>query len=47
MHKSKEYFERAMAAGADGYLLKQYADTDLSAAISTVLQGNTYISPLK
>jgi len=46
MHKSKEYFERAMAAGADGYLLKQHADTDLPTAISTVLQGGTYISPL-
>jgi DNA-binding NarL/FixJ family response regulator len=45
MHKSKEYFERAMAAGANGYLLKQYADTALHTAISVIRQGGTYISP--
>ena len=46
MHKSNEYFERAMAAGANGYLLKQHADTDLPLAIASVLKGETYISPL-
>ncbi len=46
MHKSQEYLERAMAAGANGYLLKQHADTALPHAITTVMKGGTYISPL-
>jgi len=46
MHKSQEYFERAMSAGANGYLLKQHADTALPMAITTIMKGGTYISPL-
>jgi DNA-binding NarL/FixJ family response regulator len=34
----------AIAAGADGYLLKEDADKDLFAAIDTVLEGKIYIS---
>jgi DNA-binding NarL/FixJ family response regulator len=46
MHKSQEHISRALAAGADGYLLKENAYTDLIAAIDTIRQGRTYISHL-
>jgi DNA-binding NarL/FixJ family response regulator len=46
MHKSKEHVSRALAAGADGYLLKENAYTDLIVAIDTIRQGKTYISHL-
>jgi DNA-binding NarL/FixJ family response regulator len=44
MHRDEEFMYQAIAAGADGYLLKDDADTDLFAAIDTVLQGKLYIS---
>jgi DNA-binding NarL/FixJ family response regulator len=46
MHREKEYLHRAMSAGADGYMLKEDADTELFSAINTIRQGGTYISPL-
>jgi len=46
MHKDKEYFYQAISAGADGYLLKEDADTELSSAIETIRHGRFYISPL-
>jgi DNA-binding NarL/FixJ family response regulator len=46
MHKSKEYFYQAISAGADGYLLKEDADTELSSAIKTIRRGKIYVSPL-
>ncbi len=46
MHREKEYLHRAMAVGADGYMLKEDADTELFSAITTIRQGGTYISPL-
>lgn len=46
MHKSKEYLHRAISAGADGYLLKENASRDLVAAIETIRDDNTYISPI-
>jgi DNA-binding NarL/FixJ family response regulator len=36
----------ALTAGAEGYLLKQDADTELFAAIEKIRQGEHYISPL-
>lgn len=45
MHKSKQYFYNAMAAGADGYLMKDDSDQELLIAIEKVLSGKTYISP--
>lgn len=46
MHRSKEYLQQALAIGVDGYLLKEEADVALFAAIETVRQGKTYVSPL-
>jgi len=46
MHKNKEYLYQAISAGADGYLLKEDADTELSSAIQTIRRGRIYISPL-
>jgi DNA-binding NarL/FixJ family response regulator len=46
MHKDKEYLYQAISAGANGYLLKEDADTELSTAIETVRRGRNYISPL-
>ena len=45
MHKNKQYFYNAMAAGADGYLMKDDSDKELSVAIDKVLSGKNYISP--
>jgi DNA-binding NarL/FixJ family response regulator len=46
MHKDKEYLYHAISAGADGYLLKEDADTELFSAIETIRHGGNYISPL-
>jgi DNA-binding NarL/FixJ family response regulator len=46
MHKDKEYLYHAFAAGAEGYLLKEDADTELLNAIETLKKGGTYVSPL-
>ena len=46
MHKDKEYVFYAISAGAEGYLLKEDADTELFAAVETIRQGGHYISPL-
>ena len=46
MHNNKEYLQEAMAIGADGFLLKEGADTELIGAIGKILKGETYITPL-
>ncbi|MGA1869591.1 MAG: response regulator [bacterium] len=46
MHKDKEYVYSAISAGAEGYLLKEDADTELFAAIKKIRQEEYYISPL-
>jgi len=46
MHNNVEYMAEAIGAGADGYMLKQDAYTDLLTAIATVCQGQSYLSPL-
>jgi two-component system response regulator NreC len=46
MHKDKEFFRKAMANGADGYLLKEDADLALHAAIRAIRGGSTFVSPL-
>ncbi len=46
MHKRKEYLHAAISAGAAGYLLKEDADIELSAAIERVRSGKIYVSPL-
>lgn len=39
------YAERALRAGAGGYVMKAEAATTVMAAIRTVLKGQTYLSP--
>lgn len=46
MHKDKEHLYYALWAGAEGYLLKEDADSELFSAIKTIRQGGVYISPL-
>ena len=46
MHKDKEYLYHALAAGADGYILKEDTDNELLAAIKSIRKGDVYISPL-
>lgn len=46
MHKDKEHLLHAISAGAEGYLLKEDADTELFSAIKKIRQGGVYISPL-
>jgi DNA-binding NarL/FixJ family response regulator len=46
MHKRKEYLYHCLSAGAEGYLLKEDADTELYAAIKKVQEGGVYISPI-
>ncbi len=46
MHKDNEYVDYAFSAGAEGYLLKDDADSELLLAIDTLRKGGTYISPL-
>ena len=46
MHRSKEYLLQAMAAGVDGYVLKEDADTALHTAIQKIRRGKNYYSPL-
>ena len=46
MHKKKEFIQQAMVAGADGYLLKEDADTELLKAVKTIREGDKFISSL-
>jgi DNA-binding NarL/FixJ family response regulator len=44
MHNDADYLFETIAAGADGYLLKDDAEKDLFFAIDMVTQGRVYIS---
>lgn len=44
MHHTTEYIQRALEAGAAGYLLKDSAGAELVAAIRAVHNGQRYIS---
>jgi DNA-binding NarL/FixJ family response regulator len=46
MHKKKDYLDNAIAAGVDGYLLKEDAPKELLNAIEKIRQGMMYVSPL-
>ncbi|MGY0197736.1 response regulator [Leptothrix sp. BB-4] len=46
MHDGTEYVQRAMAAGARGYVLKDAPSSEIVAAIRTVHAGGTYLSPV-
>ncbi|MFQ5328631.1 MAG: response regulator [Thermodesulfobacteriota bacterium] len=45
MHDDREYLSQAIAAGADGYLLKSAAGKELFTALDTIIDGAFYISP--
>ncbi len=45
MHASPVFATEALQAGANGYLLKQSAASELPHAIDTVLKGQTYLTP--
>lgn len=44
MHDELIYAERAMRAGANGYIMKQEATEKVLVAIRTILQGKVYLS---
>ena len=46
MHKSREYLEESLAAGAEGYVVKETLDLELLPAIAALRNGGTYISKL-
>lgn len=43
MHDDSYYVEQAIAAGADGYLLKENADTLMIDAVERILDGQQYL----
>jgi DNA-binding NarL/FixJ family response regulator len=46
MHKDMDFLQEAIAAGADGYLLKEDAEKEIFSAIETIRQRKPYVSPL-
>jgi len=45
MHQDTVYARRAVAAGADGYVVKHSAASELVLAVRAALRGQTFISP--
>jgi two-component system response regulator NreC len=45
MHENPMFAQRALAAGAIGFVLKELADEELSAAIHCAARGEQYLSP--
>jgi DNA-binding NarL/FixJ family response regulator len=45
VQSSAPYLKKARALGADGYVLKVYANEQLPEAVSAVLGGKTFFSP--
>jgi DNA-binding NarL/FixJ family response regulator len=45
MHPEEQFAERALAAGADGYIAKETVSRNLEKAIQTVVGGRKYVSP--
>lgn len=44
MHDERFYAERALKAGAKGYIMKEEAETSVTTAINTVMRGDIYLS---
>jgi DNA-binding NarL/FixJ family response regulator len=44
VHDEYEYAERALSAGARGYVMKQRPGTELVRALRTILNGDVYMS---
>lgn len=45
MHTEEQYIDRALHAGAAGYLIKDSATGELEFALRAVAQGDSYLSP--
>jgi DNA-binding NarL/FixJ family response regulator len=45
MDRDKECLDCVLAAGAEGYVLKQNANTEIFSAVERIKQGGIYISP--
>ncbi|MDP1692863.1 MAG: response regulator transcription factor [Burkholderiaceae bacterium] len=45
MHLNEEYIRRALAAGADGYMVKDSAPSELLVAVQAVMARRHYLSP--
>ncbi|MDN5869772.1 MAG: response regulator transcription factor [Nitrococcus sp.] len=45
MYSAEEYVQRALKAGATGYILKSSATTELELAINAAVAGKTFLSP--
>jgi DNA-binding NarL/FixJ family response regulator len=46
MYGEREYLDKAISTGAEGYLLKSDIAAELENAITTIRRGNHYISPI-
>ena len=46
MHRSREYLQKALAAGARGYVVKEDSGRDLIRAIRKIRRGGSYLSPM-
>ena len=45
MHLNEDYIRRALSAGADGYMVKDSAPSELTVAVQGVMAGSNYLSP--
>jgi DNA-binding NarL/FixJ family response regulator len=46
MHKDRDFLQQAIAAGANGYLLKEDAEQEVFSAIEAIRAKKMYVSPL-
>lgn len=45
MHDDLQYLQKALKAGASGYVLKKAADVELLSAVQAVMRGEIYVHP--
>jgi DNA-binding NarL/FixJ family response regulator len=45
MHLNEDHIRRALSAGADGYMVKDAAPSELKAAVQAMAVGQSYLSP--
>jgi DNA-binding NarL/FixJ family response regulator len=45
VHRDAVYVREIVRAGAQGYILKESADSELLAAVRAIAEGNSYLSP--
>jgi DNA-binding NarL/FixJ family response regulator len=45
IHRDRTFLNQALCAGAEGYLLKEHAYTELFSAIEVIRKGGVFISP--